>query len=656
MINKRKKLLTKAFTVYIACIFGLQTTAGAATLPGKSPKLPLRTTASSTISSSANNTSSISLKGGVTIDNKNQRVTLSLSRADVRQVLRMLADKAGKNIVIDDSVPQVARQEQVLPSMSSSGLSPMDPAISGMPRPVQAQPQMSPTGNSQANSGEITLDLVNVSVNKAFEYIMTVKQLTYWLDGNTIVVATNTRAAELGINKTEIKTIKIKYVDAQKVADFLNDNIFSLNKPEASKSEIVTSNPSTNELYVFGNNSDYELAKKVVSKLDVEPQMKTFNVNYANPSVLAQKICMTVFHDTESSSGSAGSSSSSTGTSSTGPTSVSQLTTVCSGESSSSGGSSGSSSSSSSSGGQSSSSSSQGSSSSGSSSSSNGLTPFDSPSYTVLADNGLNQITIYGGTTEQVNLATQLIKNFDKKEPQVYLEISIIELSEDGSKEFRNSWGGLSGTDTYNFVPTSGTMTWTRPLNSVLSVPKYKDLTTTITSIITKDKGRMLANPRIIASNNIESTVTINEQYVVTQSAQTNTSIGNNGAQSVTAPVLGTAGIELNVTPKISSNGYVTLNLEPSYSSSKVNSANIGLLKSRNFKSENVRIKDGETLVIAGLIQEIENNSQGKAPILADIPLIGIAFKQQKTTKNRSELIFMITPRIIKDDDNVESI
>jgi len=79
------------------------------------------------------------------------------------------------------------------------------------------------------------------------------------------------------------------------------------------------------------------------------------------------------------------------------------------------------------------------------------------------------------------------------------------------------------------------------------------------------------------------------------------------------------------------------------------------LTRSRDYEAKNVRVKDGETLVIAGLIQESETNTQSKAPILADIPVIGTLFKNQSTTKSRSELIFMITPRIIK-DDSVESI
>ncbi|MEI8389749.1 MAG: hypothetical protein WCG23_07665 [bacterium] len=668
MINHRKKMLTKMLAMMIAGLFGLESVATAASLPIKI--VPLRGISTVTAGSESKklinpDSSSIKLKGGIKIDNKEQLVTLCLSKSDLRQVLRMLADKAKKNIIIDSSVGG---------STSTAG------ALGTVPSGMNTTTAGSVSGG-QDSEGEISLDLVNVTVNKAFEYIMTIKQLSYWQDGNTLIVATNAKASELGLNKTEIKPIKIKYVDAQKVADFLNSNIFSLNKPDISKAAIVTSNPSSNEIYIFGKNSDYELAKKVIAHLDTKPQVNTFTVNYAAPTTLASKICMTVFQNTNAAT--TGSSSVAASSSTSGSTSGSQLTTVCSGSASGSGSTSGSGTTSSSG----SSSSSSSSTSSGSSSGGQNLSPFSTSSYMVLADPGLNQITIFGGTQEQVNLAQEIIKNFDKKEPQVYLEISIIELSEDGSKILSTEWINSAGTDslgfsaktlgtpatpgvagipataTTPFVPgqagvpglsgQSGALTLINPSGANLAFPKARDFSTVITSIITNGKGRILSNPRMIASNNEQSTININEDIVASIKTDTTTSTATT---STTTIIPGKVGISLTFTPKISPNGYVTFDLKPSYSSVKGDDGYGGTLtRSRDFEAKNLSIKDGETLVIAGLIQESETNAQSKAPILADLPVVGVLFKNQSTTKSRSELIFMITPRIIK-DDKVESI
>ncbi len=567
MAKRRKNLLIITLVIASAFLFYVKANATGENIPLRA----IETTPSKEIKKTPDIkkpvSSDIQLKGGIKIDNKEQLVSLTLAKSDIRQVLRMLADKSGKNIVIDESV-----------------------------------------------TGEISLDLVNVTVNKVFEYIMTLKNLTYWQDGNTIIIATSDVAGTLGLNKTEIKPIKIKYVDAQKIADFLNSNIFtkSTNKPDISQSAIVTSNPSTNELYVFGTKNDYEMAKKLAVQLDKEIQVNTFSVNYTKPGEMAAKICMTVFQNT-------------TATASAETTGV---TSACSGTSS------------------------------GGGSAGGTLTSFSAPSYNVMTDADLSLITIYGGTQEQINLTRQIIKSFDKKEQQVYLEISIIELSEDGSKTLTNAMTAttIAGQPlTYN-KDDSKTTSLGYPFNfSKFALTRTDTLSGTLSYLITSGKGRLLSNPRIIAANNTESTINITEEYLVSVTTVTD----DTTHKTTVAPKTDSTGITLSVTPKISPNGYVTLDMNPTYSAPKpalkLGDSSIGLKKERTFESKNVRVKDGETLVIAGLIQESENNTQSKVPILGDLPIIGTFFKNMDTLKNRSELIFMITPRIIKDDD-VESI
>jgi len=67
----------------------------------------------------------------------------------------------------------------------------------------------------------------------------------------------------------------------------------------------------------------------------------------------------------------------------------------------------------------------------------------------------------------------------------------------------------------------------------------------------------------------------------------------------------------------------------------------------------NVRIKDGETLVLGGLVQEYESKTVSKTPLLGDIPVIGFLFRNSTTTNSKQEMVIMITPRIIKDTEDV---
>ena len=79
------------------------------------------------------------------------------------------------------------------------------------------------------------------------------------------------------------------------------------------------------------------------------------------------------------------------------------------------------------------------------------------------------------------------------------------------------------------------------------------------------------------------------------------------------------------------------------------------MLQRRNLELSNIRIKDGETLVIGGLIQETESKTVAKTPVLGDLPVIGSLFRTTSTKNEKSELVIMVTPRIIKDTEDVAS-
>ena len=67
---------------------------------------------------------------------------------------------------------------------------------------------------------------------------------------------------------------------------------------------------------------------------------------------------------------------------------------------------------------------------------------------------------------------------------------------------------------------------------------------------------------------------------------------------------------------------------------------------------KNVRVKDGDTLVIAGMMREQEDRTISKVPFLGDIPGIGGLFRSTQTTKTKSELVILVTPKIITDDED----
>lgn len=542
----------------------------------------------------------IQLKGGIAIDKHKNLINLNLRDTDVKQVLRMIADKAGKNIVFHDSV-----------------------------------------------NGKITLDLVNVTLDKAFEYVMTISGLTYWQDGNSLIVASKSVASGLSINKTQLKPIQIKYLDAIKVADFLNTNIFSINKPDISVNQVAISNPRTNQVLILGNENDIALAKKTIELIDVKPLMKTFDINYSDPGVIAANICTTVFNVETAASAS---TSSSGGSGSSGTTAGNVI--VCSSKAPEG---SGSSAATVSSGG-------EGTAFSGITSTPQSLA---TSGYIVMVDSGLNKISI-SGSQDQINLAEDLIQRFDKKQPQVYIEISIVELSESGSKSLSNTIMAQTRNTTFQFATGESSYQVTdKSLASVIpeNFSEYAlgkgIISHTITNLIQNRKGRVLSNPRIIATNNKTSVVNISSDFVKSRKLQR--TIADGTVLTDITYEIGESGIKMDITPKVSANGYVTLNINPSYTALKEQVKDgtdliATLLNRRDLTLENLRIKDGETLIIGGLIQETDSNDVKKIPLIGDIPVIGALFRDSSSDRSRSELILMITPKILQEDDTVSAI
>lgn len=566
---------------------------------------------------------SLKLKGDVSYITNTNPISMSMRDSDVKQVLRLFADKAGMNIIFHNSV-----------------------------------------------SGTVTLDLVDVPLNTAFDMVMSINDLNYIVeDGKTIIVA---KAGTQGFNfaKQDMTLIPVKYINASAIADFLNKNIYSMNKPGLSNSEIVTTNPVTNELIVFGSKNDVAIAKKIVDKFDVKPKTTTFKVNHTTPAEMADMICKMLLPSAGSATGAAagiitGAASSSSSDSFYG-----------SGSSSSDGSSSG--------GG------------GGSASEvqlnagtvactidgkmSGNVVSLGLQNLSIAYYSQLGTINVIGGSEQQLEMIKDFIAETDKKQPQAYLEVSIIELTEQGSKELTNSWAVLSRSFSASF---DGQSAYTDPVHPIFfrgngystsstegsssEVSKYSgplNISYAINYLVQNGKARVVVNPRIIITNGMESVIEVTQDYLESVEIDSSTSTGGT-VVTRDYNIADDQGVTMSIMPFISPDGYVTLNIVPEYSTEigevdgeeEVNGQKVmykaaTLLSHRNLDLKNVRIKDGETLVIAGMIQERESKTIHKVPFLGDVPLIGALFRSTVSAKSKSEMVIMLTPKIITDNED----
>ena len=560
--------------------------------------------------------SALKLEGEILLSKGNPKVNLSLRDSDVKQVLRMFADKAGLNIIFHDSV-----------------------------------------------SGKVTMDLVNVPLNDAFKMVMQVTSLTYFIDKNTMIVTSSEAALKLNLSKQEMMTIPVKYANASAVADFLNKNIFSINKPGLSNAQIAITNPGTNEILIFGTNNDYLMAKKVVAQFDIKPKEETFVVNHTTPKEMSDLICGMLLNTSSGSSGgssSSGSGSSGGGSATGGAAGLSLGTGVLACKSSNS-------------------------------LTAGALSSLNTNSLSVTYFTQRGTISVMGGSQQQIEMIKDFILANDKKQQQAYLELSIIELNESGSKDFSNTWqvyneffsGGFNGTtatnpnfvnylqgNQYPVIDPTDTNNYPDPSYYLKKYSGAPTVTYSMSYLISNGKGRVLANPRIMITNGETSTVDLSSDYI--KSIKTEVLNGSlTGATQKTFTIGNDEGIKVELLPFISPDGYVTLNIKPQYSTIKekvyttssttsgtgptttVSDLAATLLQRRNLDLKNVRIKDGETLVIGGMIRENETKTVAKIPVLGDLPGVGMFFRNTSTTKEKQELVIMITPKIIKDSEDV---
>ena len=172
-------------------------------------------------------------------------------------------------------------------------------------------------------------------------------------------------------------------------------------------------------------------------------------------------------------------------------------------------------------------------------------------------------------------------------------------------------------------------------------------LNMTLTAAATAGKVKVLSDPKIATLNNQPANINVITQYPYTTSNATSNGVVS---QQVTYVPLG---IQLTVTPTINADGRITLNINPNVSQPSATaptSASTGApgIDSRAAQTT-VLVKDGETIVIGGLISDSTSNQDNKVPILGDIPILGWLFRSKTVAHTRSELLIFVTPQIMPD-------
>ncbi|HSF75773.1 MAG TPA: AMIN domain-containing protein [Microcoleus sp.] len=175
---------------------------------------------------------------------------------------------------------------------------------------------------------------------------------------------------------------------------------------------------------------------------------------------------------------------------------------------------------------------------------------------------------------------------------------------------------------------------------------------------IQSQNAKILTDPTLVVQEGETANVNITDEVISNITSDTQTT-GNTSTTTVTA-VKDRAGLQLGVAiDRIDDNGFVSLRVNPIIRTPGVpqnlstgpNTNTIRLLGERSLQSGLIRLRDGQTLIVSGIIRDEERVTANKIPILGDLPIIGSLFRNTSKANQRAELIVLLTPQILDDSD-----
>jgi type II secretory pathway component GspD/PulD (secretin) len=254
------------------------------------------------------------------------------------------------------------------------------------------------------------------------------------------------------------------------------------------------------------------------------------------------------------------------------------------------------------------------------------------------------------GSQSELALAEQILKVLDRKPPQVLIRTQIVQIEQGALQRLGLSYGLGSKQFSGGFdasSPDNGRFTFESATNQAANLRVALD------ALVSQNKAKVLASPSVLAMNNRSSIIKITDDIVGT----TTTTITQNANQTLTTRTvaLDEVGITLELTPRIDAQGSITMNVHPVISVVRreeraANQDILATLKSkREFQTQEIRVLNGETIVIGGLIQDSGRETVEKIPLLGDIPFLGKLFQRTVIDQTRTEVQILITPEIVND-------
>src|SRR3989454_1959594 len=263
------------------------------------------------------------------------------------------------------------------------------------------------------------------------------------------------------------------------------------------------------------------------------------------------------------------------------------------------------------------------------------------PGVRVAVDPRTNALLITR-TSAQHEEVVKGLGSLDIKIPQVVIQVNVVEINTTAERNlglFNSTTGIGTGAGFGNVVLDSANRRITFTLTDA-SLINFR-----LQALINEGKARILTAPRVATLDGNKATIVLGQKIPVF----TSTTVGG---QLQTTVSYQDVGVKLVTTPRVNSDEVITLALTPEVSTLGAPVTSGGqqafIVNTRNADTV-LTVADGKTIVLGGLIDRSERTTILKVPLLGDIPILGELFRSSDTTTAETEVIFMITPQIVKD-------
>ncbi|MBM3748116.1 MAG: hypothetical protein FJW34_20210, partial [Acidobacteria bacterium] len=284
---------------------------------------------------------------------------------------------------------------------------------------------------------------------------------------------------------------------------------------------------------------------------------------------------------------------------------------------------------------------------------------YQMPQSPRVVPNPFDNTLLIQATRQEYEQILKLIKELDVSPRQVLIEAKIYEVNLTGALASgvaaflqKASGGDRRITGAYNSKENIGLS-----LTTGLLVGKSRELLAFLTTQEDTRRARVISAPSVIATDSIPASITVGSE-VPTLASQAVAGGIQSGGSSLFANTIQSrqTGVTLNTTARVNPSGIVTLIINQDISAPQAPAASAAIQSpsfSRRSVQTQVTVHDGDTIAIGGIINESDTYSTNGIPILNRIPGLGVLFGNKSISKERTELVVFMTPRVIYDTNQI---